>query len=61
VRHDKNGNGKTDLSGDGGGFSQNPKISTFRAILGKSVVPVKKASFYAGPGVTRITIAMRYR
>ncbi len=61
VRHDKNNNGKTDISGDGGGFSQNPKISAFRAILGKSVVPVKKASFFAGSGVTRINILMRYR
>lgn len=61
VRHDKNNNGKTDLSGDGGGFSQNPKINAFRAILGKSVVPVKKAAFFAGSGVTRITILMRYR
>ena len=61
VRHDKNRNGKTDLTGDGGGFSGNPKVSVTRAIFGKSVVPVDKSSFYAGSGVTRISILLRYR
>lgn len=61
VRHDKNNNGKTDLSGDGGGFSGNPKVNAFRAVLGKSVVPVKKATFSVGPDGTRISISMRYR
>jgi len=61
VRHDKNNNGKTDITSDGGGFSKNPKVSIFRAVLGKSVVPIKKSRFYAGKGVTRITINLRYR
>lgn len=56
VRHDVNGNGKTDLSKDGGGFSNNPSINIFN--LGKP--SVNKAAFYAGPGVTKITINLRY-
>lgn len=56
VRHDRNGNGKTDISSDGGGFSNNPSISIFN--LGKP--GVEKAAFYAGPGVTKITINLKY-
>lgn len=56
VRHDRDGNGKTDLARDGGGFSNNPSISIFN--LGKPAV--EKAAFQAGPGVTRITINLRY-
>lgn len=56
VRHDRDGNGKTDLSRDGGGFSNNPGISIFN--LGKP--SVDKAAFHAGPGVTRITINLKY-
>ena len=56
VRHDVNGNGKTDISKDGGGFSNNPSISIFN--LGKP--SVRKVSFYAGTGVTKITINLKY-
>jgi uncharacterized protein (DUF2141 family) len=56
VRHDQNANGKTDLSEDGGGFSNNPSINIFN--LGKP--SVSKVSFYAGTGVTNITINMKY-
>lgn len=56
VRHDRNGNGKTEISKDGGGFSNNPSINIFN--LGKP--SVSKAAFYAGPGVTKITIKLRY-
>jgi uncharacterized protein (DUF2141 family) len=56
VRHDKNGNGKTDLSTDGGGFSNNPSISILN--LGKP--SVNKVAFSAGPGVTTITVNMKY-
>lgn len=56
VRHDRDGNGKTDISRDGGGFSNNPSISIFN--LGKPAV--EKAAFYAGPGVTKITITLKY-
>jgi uncharacterized protein (DUF2141 family) len=56
VRHDRDGNGKTDFSRDGGGFSNNPSVSIFN--LGKP--GVEKAAFYAGPGVTKITINLKY-
>lgn len=56
VRHDLNGNGKTDITSDGGGFSNNPSVNIFN--LGKP--SVGKVSFYAGPGVTRISINMKY-
>ena len=56
VRHDVNGNGKTDLSADGGGMSNNPSINIFN--LGKP--SVSKVAFQAGPGVTRITINLKY-
>jgi uncharacterized protein (DUF2141 family) len=56
VRHDVNGNGKTDISTDGGGFSNNPSINIFN--LGKP--SVSKVSFYAGTGVTKITINLKY-
>lgn len=61
VRHDLNNNGKTDLRGDGGGFSNNPKINIFRAAFGKSAVPVSKATVQIGPDVKSISILMRYR
>jgi uncharacterized protein (DUF2141 family) len=56
VRHDLNANGKTDLRQDGGGFSNNPSINIFN--LGKP--SVSKVSFYAGEGVTRIAITLKY-
>ena len=56
VRHDRNGNGKTDITQDGGGFSNNPSVNIFN--LGKP--SVSKVAFDAGPGVTRITINLRY-
>jgi uncharacterized protein (DUF2141 family) len=56
VRHDKNGNGKTDISSDGGGFSNNPSINVLN--LGKPAVG--KVAFSAGPGVTTITVNLKY-
>ena len=56
VRHDKNSNGKTDISSDGGGFSNNPSINVLN--LGKP--SVGKVAFSAGPGVTTITVNMKY-
>ena len=56
VRHDKNSNGKTDISSDGGGFSNNPSINVLN--LGKP--SVSKVAFSAGPGVTTITVNMKY-
>lgn len=56
VRHDVNGNGKTDLSEDGGAMSNNPSINIFN--LGKP--SYRKVAFSAGPGVTSIRVRMRY-
>ena len=55
VRHDVNGNGKTDLTQDGGGVSNNPAINVFN--LGKP--SYDKAAFQVN-GVRSITINMRY-
>lgn len=56
VRHDLNGNGKTDLSEDGGAMSNNPSINIFN--LGKP--SFRKTAFTAGAGVTTITVTMKY-
>lgn len=56
VRHDVNGNGKTDIRTDGGAMSNNPSINIFN--LGKP--SYKKTAFAIGNGVTSITINMRY-
>lgn len=56
VRHDVNGNGKTDLSQDGGGFSNNPKVSIFN--LGKPAV--EKAAVPVGSTPVAIAIALQY-
>lgn len=56
VRHDVNGNGKTDLRQDGGGMSNNPSINIFN--LGKP--SYNKTAFSVGEGVTNITIQMKY-
>lgn len=56
VRHDVNGNGKTDLRTDGGAMSNNPSLNIFN--LGKP--SYRKTAFSAGSGVTPISIRMRY-
>jgi uncharacterized protein (DUF2141 family) len=56
VRHDVNGNGKTDLRTDGGGMSNNPSINIFN--LGKP--SVKKTAFAVGDGPKTISITMKY-
>lgn len=56
VRHDTNGNGKTDITSDGGAMSNNPSINIFN--LGKP--SVTKTAFQVGEGVTSINISMRY-
>lgn len=56
VRHDINGNGKTDISSDGGGMSNNPRISIFN--LGKP--SYKKTKFAIGNEVKAINIKMKY-
>lgn len=56
VRHDINGNGKTEISQDGGAMSNNPSINIFN--LGKP--SYKKTRFQVGSGVQKISINMRY-
>lgn len=56
VRHDVNGNGKTDLSSDGGGMSNNPSINVFN--LGKP--SYKKTAFSVGDTPRTISISMKY-
>jgi len=56
IRHDANGNNKTDISKDGGGMSNNPSINIFN--LGKP--SYKKTKFAVGNGVKSIRIKMKY-
>jgi len=56
VRHDVNGNGKTDIRTDGGGMSNNPSISLLN--LGKP--SFDKTAFSVGDQVKTISIRMRY-
>jgi uncharacterized protein (DUF2141 family) len=56
VRHDLNGNGKTDLRSDGGGMSNNPAINVFN--LGKP--SYTKVGVPVGDAVKSIRISMRY-
>ncbi|WP_114521270.1 DUF2141 domain-containing protein [Altererythrobacter sp. ZODW24] len=56
VRHDVNGNRKTDIFSDGGGMSNNPSINVFN--LGK---PSYKKTAFQVRGVKSISIRMRYR
>jgi uncharacterized protein (DUF2141 family) len=56
VRHDANGNGKTDFTKDGGGFSNNPKLSIFN--MGKPAVD--KAAVSVGNGPVSILINLQY-
>lgn len=56
VRHDLNGNGKTDLMSDGGGMSNNPSINVLN--LGKP--SYTKVGVPVGGGVKSIRIQMKY-
>lgn len=56
VRHDVNGNGKTDITRDGGGMSNNPSINIFN--LGKP--SYKKTKFAIGNEIKSISINMKY-
>lgn len=55
VRHDRNGNGKTDITKDGGGMSNNPSISIWN--LGKP--SYKKVGVSVSSSI-RITVRMKY-
>ena len=56
VRHDVNGNNKTDIRTDGGAMSNDPSINIFN--LGKP--SYKKTAFNVGKGVKSISVNMRY-
>ena len=56
VRHDVNGNGKTDIRQDGGGMSNNPSINIFN--LGKP--SYTKTRFQVGSAPVTLSIQMRY-
>lgn len=56
VRHDLDGNGKTDIWKDGGGFSNNPKVNIFN--LGKP--PVDRVAINVGPHPASIAINLQY-
>lgn len=56
VRHDRNGNGKTDLMQDGGGFSNNPALSIFN--LGKPAA--SKAAVAVGKAPVSVSIRLQY-
>lgn len=56
VRHDVNGNNKTDISSDGGAMSNNPSINIFN--LGKP--GIDKTRFSVGNGVTSLNVTMLY-
>ena len=56
VRHDMNANGKTDITKDGGGMSNNPSINIFN--LGKP--SYKKGGVEVGQSAKPITIEMKY-
>ena len=57
ARHDLDGDGKTDIFGDGGAMSNNPSVNLFN--LGKP--SYKKVGFNVGGGVEKLSIEMRYR
>ncbi len=58
VRHDMNGNGKSDMS-DGGGMSGNPEISLFDLMF-KKKPPAREVVFTVGDHVRTITVTMNY-
>lgn len=56
VRHDINGNGRTDITSDGGGMSNNPSINIFN--LGRP--SYRATAISVGEAVRSIRIQMRY-
>ena len=56
VRHDVNGNNKTDITSDGGAMSNNPSINIFN--LGKP--GIDKTRFSVNGGVKSMAITMLY-
>ncbi|KQS04798.1 hypothetical protein ASG11_11495 [Sphingomonas sp. Leaf357] len=58
VRHDENGNGKTDRA-DGGGTSGNPRLSLFDVLLSRKPAP-EKVQFSVGAGTTIVPVTLMY-
>lgn len=58
VRHDRNGNGKGDMS-DGGGFSGNPSVSLMDFAL-KRKPSLSKTAFTVGGDTKQITVSLKY-
>jgi uncharacterized protein (DUF2141 family) len=58
VRHDVNGNGKSDMK-DGGGMSGNPSMSVWDLIT-KSKPAAKDVQVHVGAGVTPVRVVMNY-
>ncbi len=58
VRHDSNGNGKSDRA-DGGGMSGNPDVSLMGLLLKRKPAPAR-VQVHVGNGVTPIQIVMNY-
>ncbi len=58
VRHDLNGNHKSDMA-DGGGMSGNPEMSLMGLIM-KSKPSPKEVAFNVGQGTRVITVVMNY-
>jgi uncharacterized protein (DUF2141 family) len=58
VRHDVNGNGKTDRA-DGAGASGNPKLTLFD-VLFKRRPPARQVQVSVGQGTTIVPIQVRY-
>jgi uncharacterized protein (DUF2141 family) len=56
IRHDANNNNATDIFADGGGMSNNPRLTILN--LGKP--SYKKTAITVGSGVKSIRIQMRY-
>ena len=56
IRHDVNGNNKTDIRTDGGAMSNNPSINIFN--LGKP--DVDETRFRVNGGVQSISVTMKY-
>ena len=58
VRHDVNGNGKSDMR-DGGGMSGNPSLSVWDLIT-KSKPDPRQVQVQVGSGVTPVRVVMNY-
>ncbi len=58
VRHDLNGNGKSDMK-DGGGFSGNPDVK-LSDVIGKRKPSLTETSFAVGSSPARVRVVLSY-